>query len=106
MKHLHYYEHTIEDDYYTQTPQNGDYVICKENMNDENFDNFLENNIGIITETPMHFETYEVKFDNIPQNLKGYFFNKERSFYIEQIIHFAKNKEDLELYIQANKYNL
>ena len=109
MKHIKKYEHTIEDEH-IQLPQIGDYVICTDKhiaSIDKNFDEFLKNNIGKIIKTPSHNKTsYDVKYRLIPNNVIIYFTNNIRSFYPKEILHHSPNKEDLELYVQANKYNI
>jgi hypothetical protein len=106
MKHIKYFENVYE-------PQVGDYVICEEEYSvDDAVDSFIKNTIGIIIDIKYDKKyPYIVAYENIPDAIrKDYFtledFKRTRQMMREEIIHFSKNKEDLEYYIQANKYNL
>jgi hypothetical protein len=105
MKYIKQYEENTE-------PQIGDYAIVKDSVvtiNDA-FADFLSENIGEIVDNKYSYRyPFLVQFENIPDNLKiefsvlnGY----EREFNRNEIIAFSPNKEDLELIISANKYNL
>jgi len=103
MKHLKYFENIEE-------PQVGDYVICEELSNlTPDICNFISSNIGIIeyTKNDDGETSYYIKYENVPEDI---FFltlrNNKRDMSREEIIHFSKNKEDLEYIINANKYNL
>jgi len=100
-------------------PVIGDYVICyEENMNDE-LSKFLSENIGIIflnfsdtcSEEIKYRDDSLVKYFNVPESIK-YCFNyidsssSSRIMSRKEIIYFSKNKEDLEIILTANKYNL
>ena len=107
MKHIKIYENIDND------PKIGDYVICNENLSyyDE-LVNFLSNNVGRIvlknyTIVNVCFD-YLVQYDYIPKELDIYFYNSSnlRPINIDDIIKFSENKEDLEMYINAKKYNL
>jgi hypothetical protein len=112
MKHIKSFENNIEII--------GDFVICKEleyNIKDvykKELNDFLLNNIGLCVDYDSERKEYEIEYENIPINiLTRYFFvkNKYNDKYIRymrsnEIIHHSKNKEDLEPYIQSNKYNL
>jgi hypothetical protein len=103
--------------------QIGDYVICKEEIVNKIFENFINNNIGRFIEINAGDNSFDedipyiILYDNIPQEikLKPYFSNvfdeyaKDsfvRAMRRREIIHFSPNKEDLELILTANKYNL
>ncbi len=75
-------------------PKIGDYVICKTRSTDTiEFKKYVDNNIGKIVDNYLAY--YYVKFKE-----KTYIFT------IGNILYWAKNKEDIEVLIQANKYNL
>jgi hypothetical protein len=87
-------------------PQVGDYVLCEEHIYPENtLTNFLNTHIGIITADD-YIKTkyrYDVDFKVLipPDNLID-----SRRFMLDEIVHWSKNKEDLEVIMSANKYNL
>lgn len=101
-------------------PKVGDYVYCHINE-DEDFeqiktDNFLRNNFGkVISINPeresgasyaIEFKTrLENRFDN--QLSKGFEeFSNVVFFYPEEVILWSDTEEELELKIEAKKYNL
>ena len=95
-----------------------DYVICEDAwMKSQKekgreyleVNNILENNIGLYIQKDD--ETYTIKYDGniIPDNVIRFFSHNgtyTRNFYRGEIIHFSPNKEDLESFILANKYNI
>ena|ERR1035437_7669137 len=107
MKHLKKFENISE-------PQIGDYVLCEDKyvINDE-VKKFLKNTIGKIinindTTTP----PYSIQYENIPNTISNEYFDyldvntTIRYMHKNEIIHCSKNKEDLEIYIESEKYNL
>ena len=120
MKHLKLYES------FEKEPQIGDYVICEDSLvnargkrgvHDENdFIDFITNNVGqYIAENNGEYSfsyqfRYVIKYENIPKNIVGYFtngrFEDVRGMKREEILYFSPNKEDLDLIINAKKYNL
>ena len=122
MKYLKTYEHLISN---TILPQIGEYVICNpdyKNANQEyanKINNFLISNIGQILELDnIHGPNFEPFFHVYYQNVPGDMSNsfgyhskyRDSPFYMnfnqEQIIYHSTIKENLEPFIQANKYNL
>jgi hypothetical protein len=106
MKHLKHFENINE-------PEVGDYVMCENYVNSDLkiLDDFLLVNIGIITNIHNQDKDYPylIKFEKFPEELKAYTEHNagsEMLFKREEIVHFSKNKEDLYMYIQANKYNI
>jgi len=106
MKHLKKFENINK-------PEVGDYVICKniENEDLSILDYFLSENIGIIINNRTDFKKfpYLIRFDDMPHELLIYSEKREGKdiiFRSDEILHFSKNKEDLEHIIVANKYNL
>jgi len=110
MKHLKEYK---------SNPKIGDYVICQEDNNfRSDLNNFLLNNIGEIVSIDTLYSSdgkgynlYVTKYDTvIPIKLKNLFifdeFSDRRGFYPDEIIHKSENKKDLNIIIDANKYNL
>ena len=106
-----------------KVPKVGDYVICEEDMkitvdSFELFSIFLSKNIGQIKNSCLdNGYDFLVQYDTIPVNLNRFFSYYEddkyfsnngccRSMYIKEIKYFSKDREDLEVIIEAGKYNL
>jgi len=104
MKHLKHFESILDMpdlDYYmeyikTNEPQVDDYVICK-------IDDAMEKERLYFENTILQIQGIDFRED-YPYNviLNNFEFNLKRS----EIIHHSKNKEDLEVYLTAKKYNL
>jgi len=104
MKHIKVYDNLDNNE-----PEEGDYVICKEHSLNKYFVLFLENNIGKIIK--INDYRYFITYDNIPEECNDYFMLyfcnfKTRDFFKSEIKYWSKNKKDLEIILQANKYNL
>jgi len=103
--------------------QIGDYVICK-SLSDSG-DNiellgqiwrdrreFFRSNIGEFVEYDSDvIFSYGIKYENIPKDINVEFFTDTGSDDIiwllrKEILEYSKNSEDLEFFINANKYNL
>jgi hypothetical protein len=95
-------------------PEVGDYVICEESKY-PNIKKFISTNIGKIiyyiddTES-IGYKLYKnyryiVKYNNMPKKFDS-FNNKTRRMKRDEIIHWSKNKEDLEIILNSKKYNL
>jgi hypothetical protein len=115
MKHLKTFENTIEDE-----PHAGYFVILKENDANLSFykdlNNFVTDNIGVISGFVDNDDMTVLFPYNIPKNL---LYKVQYSDYsdvlkvgntilvpIIDIKHFSQNKEDIEHYISADKYNI
>lgn len=126
MKHIKpYSSRNIFGDKQNKELEIGDYVLLGDNRivryADEiidNITNFVSTHIGQYIkllkkeqEDVMFDWIYVIQYDNVPEELKDYFLS-ENGFETckrtnrENIIHFSKNKEDLEPYINSKKYNL
>jgi len=111
MKHIKTFENIKE-------PQVGDYVNCKEDniytSNKESLYNFIYNNVGkihIIRDKNVTYRRYVVYYDNVPDDIKDRFDDRKnglmsRNYNDEEILFFSENKQEVEAYIQAKKYNL
>ena len=106
MKHIKKYEQNISIEV-------GDYVICTDNgiTNDNNFEVYLKSHIGKIILIKKYIkDPYLVLYENLPDKFKTYSSTNDNlkliKFNENEIIHFSKNKEDLEHIIVANKYNI
>jgi hypothetical protein len=111
MKYLKTYEkHQVKTEYDSIKPQIGDYVICQEifsrGLDEKHIINFLKSNIGQYVKKQNTNNSYIVKYNKIPPELKIRFIKGLRAFNESEIIHFSPNKEDLELILKTNKYNL
>lgn len=86
----------------------GEYVILNLDRDSDyklKFHDFLENNIGYVTKTD-YYNSY-IKYENIPDYLKSYF--RDKNYIICDIRHIDKHsfdKQELEAYLAAQKYNL
>jgi len=111
MKHLKIYEK-----YYKL--EIGDYVICwdyylRNNDDYKNINDFLKNNVGqiidITNKLTTGVENYVVQYDNIPYNLNKYttsFYKSSIPMTSKDILQYSKDKSELEIMINSNKYNL
>lgn len=97
---------------FTSEPQKGDYVIINSNFPQGEIVEFEKSHIGRIIkidELPpnnLYLREYIVEYDKIPNHLQDYFSGNKCYTTIDLIEHFSPNKEDLEIYINAEKYNL
>jgi len=114
MKHIKTYEHRS---LHIDEPQVGDYVICRENfIPDKDMVDFISNNVGhLVMIRGNNIESaafcgYIVQYENIPTDIRGFGrydnFKNCRLMRRFEILHWSKNKEDLEIYIDTRKYNL
>jgi predicted nucleotide-binding protein (sugar kinase/HSP70/actin superfamily) len=95
-------------------PQIGDYVLCDEVDSEIIRVDFIRNNIGkIVYDNFSKVYKYLVQYENVPELLDSWFSDGNninlkncRRMSISEIKNYSKNKEDLEVLIQANKYNL
>jgi len=94
----------------------GTYIICYEkNSSDPNLENsddlevFLLTNIGRILEKDDNGYNFIVKYNNIPDDLITFFsykINNCRPMNYNEIIYSSNDKNEVECYIESNKYNL
>ena len=90
-----------------KNPQIGDYVICQEYDTNDDILKFINNNIGVLVEINNDHFNYLIEYENIPNNIISYFrHGNQRQMTLGEIIHCSDNKEDLELILNANKYNI
>lgn len=109
MKYLKTFESLDE-------PENGDYVSCQEHPS-FNITTFTFNNVGRIVRRDIRNDDsveYVVEYDNISEDLLGYFgyMNHDfgsgyyRKMARKEIKFWSKNKENVIEYIVMRKYNL
>lgn len=70
---------------------------------------FLDKNIGIIVNINRNKNIFQVEYVNVPENIKEYFDEAgylRLLFDISGLIEYAPTKEELELKLTYNKYNL
>jgi len=106
MKYLKTYEENAE-------LQIGNFVLCKEVSAIKDLQNFISENIGqyIRKQHQKNNIYYIIEYENVPKNLKSYFTMKEynktqyncRQMSKRELVHWSKNKEDLEAILTANK---
>jgi len=113
MKYLKHFEYNEDPPYIND----GDYVLFyySETENyayhiglDTKLKEFINNNIGyVITSSSINNEWINVQYDNIPKDIV-YKFNKGNEVLLTKhnILEVAKTKEELEMTLSANKYNL
>jgi hypothetical protein len=103
MRYIKTYESKNKPDLY-------DYVICETRIaREQDLQEFLRNNIGLIVVASTSDTRYHVRYYNLPNHLLNYCINTENTdidFDFDEIVKWSKNKEDLEIYITADKYNL
>lgn len=100
-------------------PQIGDYVVCEdpgmEREGHEEMYDFITTNIGQITNIAdgKSNPLYYIHYNNVPDKLKFENNINSSSYILDQepyrrknITMWSKNKEDLEIKIQQNKFNL
>jgi hypothetical protein len=97
MKYLRTYEELGK-------PEIEDYVICRPlDDRDPDLNDFLKTHIGQLV--GRRYFDYDIKFEKVPKYIIDCYDNPIQ-FEREEIIHWSKNKEDLQIYIDINKYNL
>jgi hypothetical protein len=112
MKYIKTYENI-------KGPEIGDYVVVTpdfKRINATKFYDFLSNSIGFIgkNEDDLKNERYLISYFDVPESIKGYLNSKNyydsRVWYRyvrkSEIEFYSKNKEEVEFFIQAKKYNL
>lgn len=115
MNYLKTYEELDENPYHSEmTNVNiGDYIITKEEEAEDVFKYFLDNNIGKVVS--FFSNGAIVRYKNIPDDMisspypkYSHGFNTDNTWWVEfkNIVCISNNKEDLEHYISAKKYNL
>ena len=95
MKYIRTYEDVDED---VDVPQIGDYVICED---DDTISFPIENYIGEIVDIENSVISNDIFYKIEYKDLEDWWY-----FYFKDILHFSSNKKDLEMYVNANKYNL
>lgn len=88
----------------------GDYVVVNTNTHDNNFNNFINTNIGQVMDinVEQYYTSVRIKYENIPSNIRYMFLagTDELSFVIDIVKYYSKNKRDLEYLLDEEKYNL
>jgi len=98
---------------YIEELEKGDYVKLNYITDNQDVNNFFDTNIGKVDDVfgynPLLFA---VKFEYVPDNISERFI-KYRNHYIyhvsfnsEDLVAYAKTKEELELEIATNKFNI
>jgi len=94
-------------------PKVGDYVLIKiYDRGDSRLQNFYSDNIGqIMLTTGSDGIYYDVKFENVPNDIKKFFDDDGHSydfktFPIGRFEYWSESKEELEIMIKSKKYNV
>ena len=86
-------------------PQIGDFVVIESTYSQKNLQKFMDTNpIGQIVKIVKNERLYYVHFDDIPKYIEHSILPEE-PFRRKNIL-FYGTKEDCELFLQSNKYNL
>lgn len=95
---------------YRRKPKIGDYVYCEEPSAIIDLTIFIESNIGKIIDINIFkskINYYVIQYYHIPENIKTYFHDGQtRHYHSDSIVEWAKEKEDLKIFIDIKKYNL
>lgn len=117
MKHIQSFENIENNRSYlwNNTPQINDYVYCQTGYA-KDFNNFLKNEIGQIIKikhiklkglnptTPRY--NYIIEFQKPYGKYDTSRNSQSVTFELKNIIYYSKNKEDVQTYLDALKYNL
>lgn len=96
-------------------PEVGDYAIMQIQTTDRGIDNFVCNTIGKISDiqwsTDGIVQRIGVIYTDVPNKLQWWFSRMgpnryKRNYTPNRLSQFAKTKEELEMILNANKYNL
>jgi hypothetical protein len=98
MKHLRKFN--------SDKPQVGDYVLMMSESNSEDVRNFIHSNVGKIKDIDFCNKCVYIIYENVPKHLEANHLKKGRQFDYNFILHRSKNKEDLLMILNQNKYNL
>jgi len=95
-------------------PKVNDYVII--NKNEYQFKpkmwlNFISSNIGQIIDIQYEHggtsNIYTIKFENVPEDIQeNYLYQNKGEFKIEKLKYWTPNKNELEILLNSNKYNI
>ena len=80
----------------------GSYVIL--NKSGKKYSDFLDKNIALITKVYYPGAWFDVKFNDIPEELESLLDGID--FHTSEIKYISKNREDLESILQSKKYNI
>lgn len=99
------------------SPRVGEYVICGHRY-DMDVNDYLSSNIGVLIDRHEPYN-YIVRYDNIPNEYSKFFDDIKdtyglnitdgsgvRSFSLGEIVHHSKHKEDLDMYINVEQFNI
>ena len=104
------YIKTYEDLNIYKEPKIGDYVICTTNdTTSPGLKEFLEQTIGKCINTNFNFLIIEYQY--VPNEILYTNFDLttgkiRRGVMKDDVLYYSPNKEELEIYLNANKYNL
>lgn len=70
---------------------------------------FLDKNFGVVTRIEKNKDRFFARYENVPENIRGYFLESGYmilEFDISGLIEYAPTKEELEIKLSSNKYNI
>ena len=84
-------------------PKVGDYVICNSEYKDE-FE-FIKDKVGQIIKI-ITYNKFLITYNNIPNIMADGKINHNKYIIIKHILHYSKDKEELESILNTNKFNI
>jgi hypothetical protein len=103
------------EQYSNDEPTIGEYILAVEKIDAfieksdaVEIETFISENIGTLfaINTDGKIKLFIVQYENVPEHLKSYFYLNRRTFYIQEIVFHCETKEEVEIKMQANKFNL
>lgn len=108
MKHLRIYE-----EFRISELEKGDYVIMRRpfipGMFEDDkyaFTKFLDNNIGIITNTNSVHNNITVKYHNVPMHIQHILTDDQHLFNTKGVKYLGKTIDDIKMQISAKEFNI
>lgn len=91
--------------YKSNEPKVGDYVVISADSMNKEYNDFINNTIGKMYKKSKNF--IYIRYDYIPYGIRQWFTRGETtSAELEDIVYFGKTKEDVEIKMNSNKYNI
>lgn len=110
MKYIQIYEN------YNKTPKIGDYILVNVDFKGNEYQNFVNNNVGKIKNIKLsknipNERLATVEYRNIPDSIlyrfDGYDLSKNvTQIVVDDIIEWSKTKKEMQVMLSGKKYNL
>ena len=106
MKYIKQYNESIKNE-----PHIGDYILLKNNVSDvEHIQKFVSNNIGQYIRKNKYTKGYVIQYEGRWNRKRPKSVVEPANFIFQvskkEILYFSSNKKDVEIYLEAKKYNL